>query len=138
VRVTLVFPQRLEQRLLLRPFIAKSSLTDPLEQQVMSTLSENSWKADGSAFGALPRHVREFDAHDHTVLMAQVENEVGILGDSRDRSETANRAFAGQVPKELMQHLIRNDKDLGTLTEISVPLAQRLATGYLNGSFINR
>jgi beta-galactosidase GanA len=85
---------------------------DGTPMQVMSTLSENNWKADGSAFGALLHHVREFDAHDHTVLMAQVENEVGILGDSRDRSETANRAFAGQVPKELTQHLLKNDKDL--------------------------
>ena len=80
--------------------------------QVMSTLSENNWTADGKAFGALLRHLRDFDGRDHTVLMAQVENEVGILGDSRDRSEAANKAFAGQVPKALMQHLIKNDKDL--------------------------
>ena len=37
--------------------------------------------------------------------MMQVENEVGVLRDSRDRSPAANRAFAGPVPAELMQYL---------------------------------
>lgn len=80
--------------------------------QVMSTLSENNWKADGSAFSALLRHLREFDVHDHTVLMVQVENEMGILGDSRDRSEAANKAYSGPVPQELMAYLKKQDKDL--------------------------
>ena len=37
--------------------------------------------------------------------MMQVENEVGLLGDSRDRSEAANKAFAGPVPKELLDYI---------------------------------
>ena len=37
--------------------------------------------------------------------MIQVENEVGMHGDSRDRSPAANKAFAGPVPKELMDYL---------------------------------
>jgi beta-galactosidase GanA len=36
----------------------------------------------------------------------QVENEVGILGDARDRSDPANRAFESAVPPELTQHLV--------------------------------
>jgi len=32
------------------------------------------------------------------VLMVQVENEVGVLRDTRDRSPAANRAYAGPVP----------------------------------------
>ena len=51
------------------------------------------------------RHIRDVDGEAHTVLMMQVENEVGVLGDSRDRSPAANRAFNGQVPKELMTYL---------------------------------
>jgi len=35
----------------------------------------------------------------------QVENEVGVLGDSRDRSPAANQAFDGPVPKELTTYL---------------------------------
>jgi hypothetical protein len=37
--------------------------------------------------------------------MVQVENEVGMQGDSRDFSPLANKAFAGPVPKELMDYL---------------------------------
>jgi len=85
---------------------------DGTPREVLSTLSENNWTADGKAFAALMKHLRAFDQHDHTVLMVQVENEVGILGDSRDRSDIANAAYAGQVPKELMQRLVKIDTAL--------------------------
>jgi beta-galactosidase GanA len=51
------------------------------------------------------RHLKEVDSRDHTVVMMQVENEVGVLGDSRDHSEAANQAFAGAVPAELTKYL---------------------------------
>ena len=41
----------------------------------------------------------------HTVITIQVENEVGMQGDTRDRSPAANKAFDGPVPKELMDYL---------------------------------
>jgi len=34
---------------------------------------------------ALMRHVREVDSATRTVVMIQMENEVGLLGDTRDR-----------------------------------------------------
>ena len=37
--------------------------------------------------------------------MVQVENEVGILGDSRDASPAANKAFVTSVPQDLVDHL---------------------------------
>jgi hypothetical protein len=61
--------------------------------------------ADARAFAALMRHVREVDSRDHTVVMVQVENEVGMSGDSRDHSAAADKAFAAPVPKELMTYL---------------------------------
>ena len=51
------------------------------------------------------KHIKEIDSHDHTVVMMQVENEVGVLGDSRDHSDAANKAFASAVPAQLMQYL---------------------------------
>jgi hypothetical protein len=45
--------------------------------------------ADAAAFGALMRHIKEVDGTQHTVLMMQVENEVGVLRDTRDRSAAA-------------------------------------------------
>ena len=51
------------------------------------------------------QHRRRWTAREHTVIMMQVENEVGVLGDSRDRSDAANRAFYSAVPAELTSYL---------------------------------
>ena len=80
--------------------------------EVLSTLAPASWEADAKAFGALMRHIKEFDAKENTVLMVQVENEVGVLGDSRDRSEPANAAFSKDVPKALLDNLKKNRESL--------------------------
>jgi hypothetical protein len=79
---------------------------------VLSTLAEANWQADARAFAALMRHVRAADGADHTVIMVQVENEVGLLGDSRDRSEIAERAFAAPVPQELIERLREHQGEL--------------------------
>ena len=78
----------------------------------LTTLSDANRDADARAFAALMRHLREVDGKKHTVLMIQVENEVGVLGDSRDYSPAANKAFAGPVPKELMDYLIAHKDTL--------------------------
>jgi beta-galactosidase GanA len=79
---------------------------------LLSTFSAASRDADAKAFAALMRHLREVDGKIHTVVMIQVENEVGVLRDSRDRSPAANKAFAGQVPKELMDYLQKHKDTL--------------------------
>ncbi len=71
----------------------------------LSTLSEANRDADARAFAALMRHVKEVDGRQHTVIMIQVENEVGMHTVSRDHSPAANQALAGPVPKELMDYL---------------------------------
>src|ERR1039458_4194821 len=65
--------------------------------EVLSPLSETNREADARGFAAFLRHLREVDQR-HTVIMVQVENEVGVIGDSRDRSAAANAAFAQPVP----------------------------------------
>ncbi|KAM0278443.1 hypothetical protein ACHAPQ_008420 [Fusarium lateritium] len=70
---------------------------------VLSLFHPESRKADAKAFGALMRHLRDFDQAHSTVIMAQVENESGLLGDSRDGSEQADQAFRQPVPPELIE-----------------------------------
>ena len=41
-----------------------------------------------------------------------MENEVGTLGDSRDRNPAANEAFAKPVPKDLMDYLVQHKDTL--------------------------
>ena len=73
--------------------------------ELLSALGDASRDADARAYRALMRHIHEVDGQRHTVVMMQVENEVGVLRDSRDRSQAANQAFAGPVPRELMGYL---------------------------------
>jgi hypothetical protein len=75
----------------------------PLE--ILSTFGDETLRLDSRAFAALMAHVRTEDSQ-QTVLMVQVENEVGLVGDGRDRSAPANRAFDGEVPPSLVQALL--------------------------------
>ena len=77
----------------------------------LSTFSQNGWEADSRAFAALMRHIRQVD-RSHRVILMQVENEIGIFGDSRDRSPLANQAFAAPVPAELMDYLQQHKANL--------------------------
>lgn len=83
---------------------AESADGRPLE--ILSTLSPETRRCDSHAFAALLRHIREKDTEQQTVLMVQVENEVGYLGQGRDRSPEANRLFRGRVPDALLRALV--------------------------------
>ena len=79
--------------------------------EALSPLNENNWEADARVFAVLMRHIREVD-RTHRVIMVQVENEIGIFGDSRDRSPLADKAFAGAIPAELMDYLQKHKEGL--------------------------
>ena len=61
--------------------------------------------ADARAFAELMRHLREVDKSTHTVIMVQVENEVGVIPESRDHSLIANASFTAAVPSALTSFL---------------------------------
>ena len=71
----------------------------------LSPFSDTNRDADARAFAALMRHLREFDGQAHTVLMVQVENEVGVIPESRDHSPAAETAFNAAIPSELSAYL---------------------------------
>ena len=90
----------------------------PLE--ILSTYGEASCEADARAFAALMHHLKEFDGKRHTVVMIQVENEVGVLdhmgktpGNARrDFSFSANAAYHAPVPEMLTDYLVRHKTSL--------------------------
>ncbi len=90
----------------------RMDIRDGRTVEVLSALSEESARADANAYAALMAHIRQVDGHEHTVLMVQVENEVGVLGDSRDRSSAAEAAFAANVPQDLIDYLVTNRTEL--------------------------
>lgn len=82
---------------------AMSANGAPLE--ILSTFGTETLRLDARAFAALLAHLRDKDREQQTVLMVQIENEVGYLGPGRDRSQEADRAFNAPVPRELMRKL---------------------------------
>lgn len=60
--------------------------------------------ADTRAFKALMEHIRKTDPY-RTVIMVQVENEVGVYGLVRDHSATAQAIFQSPVPADLTEAL---------------------------------
>jgi len=90
----------------------RTQIQDGKSVEVLSTLAEANWRADAAAFAALMRHIREVDGTHHTVIMMQVENEVGVESDSRDRCEAANAAFNASVPQELINQLKEHQSEL--------------------------
>lgn len=80
---------------------------------ILSPLGEETARCDSRAFAELMRHVREQDAASQTVLMVQVENEIGYLGlGGRDRSEKANQLFERPVPAQLSDALKAHRNEL--------------------------
>lgn len=80
--------------------------------EILSPFSEAAAGADARAFGALMKHLRAIDGDRHTVLMIQVENEIGMIPSARDYSEQASRSFAAAVPAELMTYLLEHTESL--------------------------
>lgn len=88
---------------------------------ILSVFGSETRRLDSVAFAALMRHVRSVDSSRRTILMVQVENEVGYVGlGGRDRSAEANRLFAGPVPQQL----------LASLQKPGVRLPRRLADDF--------
>ncbi|MCR2808532.1 MULTISPECIES: DUF5597 domain-containing protein [unclassified Microbacterium] len=71
---------------------------------VLSVFSPELREADANAFEALIRHLGDADP-DGTVVMVQVENESGLLSDSRDRNPAAEAAWNAPVPSALLEHV---------------------------------
>lgn len=82
---------------------ARTKEGKPLE--IASAFSEEVFKADNKAFRAWLSHVSEKDKGHGTVIMVQIENEIGMLEDARDHSKVADRYFNSPVPEELISYL---------------------------------
>lgn len=73
--------------------------------EILTPFSEANSAADSRAFAALMQHLREADGEEHTVVMVQVENEIGMIPEARDHSDVAETAYAGEIPGGLMRYL---------------------------------
>lgn len=82
----------------------------PLE--IASAFSEAVYEADHHAFSQWMQHIATVDKEEGTVIMIQIENEIGMLEDARDYSREANKIFNAPVPAEFITYLQKNKKAL--------------------------
>ncbi len=80
--------------------------------EILSAFSDNVLQADIRAFSQFMKHLSEMDNEEHTVILVQVENEIGMLVDARDHSKEANMHFQAEVPATLTDYLKKNKSSL--------------------------
>lgn len=90
----------------------RAQRSDGSSLEILSAFSPDVLESDSKAFAALMKHLRAFDSADRTVLMVQVENEVGMIPEARDHSALANTAFDSAVPAALTDYLIQHRDSL--------------------------
>lgn len=73
--------------------------------EILSAHSPEMLAANARAFAALMAHIKAIDEAQHTVVMTQVENEIGMLPVARDYGPLAQAAWAEPVPAELTRYL---------------------------------
>jgi hypothetical protein len=76
--------------------------------EILTPFSENNLMADLNAFEKLMGFIKDFDKTSQTVIMIQVENEIGMLPTARDYHPLANEAFKKEVPIELIKYMQQN------------------------------
>ena len=81
--------------------------------EILTPFNDENMKTDARAFAALMRHVRSIDATEQTVIMVQVENEIGMIPEARDYSTAASASFSRQVPAALIEYMKHHRATLG-------------------------
>jgi beta-galactosidase GanA len=111
-------------------------LPDGKSVEILSAFSEQSLEADSRAFAALMRHLKRVDGDRQTVLMVQVENEIGMIPAAREHGPEANEAFAAPVPEALRRALGKSQA--GTWTKVFGPgsVSEEIFTAWHYGRFV--
>jgi hypothetical protein len=104
----------------------------------LSPLGEQTLAADRKAFVALMRHLKQIDETHRTVIMVQVENEVGTYGTVRDFGPQGEAAFRQPVPPAV---LARKKPPVpgaasGTWSEVYGPYADEYFHAWAVASYI--
>ncbi|TKK66735.1 mannonate dehydratase [Ilyomonas limi] len=80
--------------------------------EIISALSKEALDADCKAFATLMKHIKATDGGRQTVIMVQVENEVGMLSTAKETQQDALQLFNRQVPAALMQYLQHHQNNI--------------------------
>jgi beta-galactosidase GanA len=81
-------------------------------EEILTAFNNTNRNTDASAFSKLMKHISDFDGKEQTVVLVQVENEIGMIPDARDYCKEANDSFTASVPDEFIIYLKRNKENL--------------------------
>lgn len=87
----------------------RAQAKDGASQEILSAFSDNTRNADAKAYAALLAHLKVADAGHDTVLMVQVENEIGMLPSARESGKAADAAWIQPVPAALIKRLVQGE-----------------------------
>jgi Domain of unknown function (DUF5597)/Beta-galactosidase len=85
---------------------------DGRAEEILTAFNETNRNTDANAFAELMKHIRLIDQKEQTVVMVQVENEIGMIPDARDYCGAANKSFDSPVPEEFINYLKKNKNNL--------------------------
>jgi beta-galactosidase GanA len=104
----------------------------------LSPFGEATLAADRKAFVALMSHIRSIDGGKGTVIMVQVENEVGTYGLARDHGARAEAAFRQPVPAAVLarQRPPSGRPAQGSWTEVYADYAEQYFHTWAIASYI--
>jgi beta-galactosidase GanA len=106
---------------------------DKVKVDSLSPYSKTVLDADRSAFAALMTELKKSDPQ-HTVILVQVENEVGTYGTPRDFSPAAEKLFQSAVPQDILTAM---HKQPGTWPEVFGPDADEFFYAWSIARFVN-
>lgn len=89
----------------------RAHLQNGMPVEEASALSKNVLEADQRAFCKIMEYLRDNDKQ-QTVIMVQVENEIGMINEPRDYSADATKLYNSEVPKSLTDYFNKNQKTL--------------------------
>lgn len=118
----------------------------------LSYLGEETCKADARAFAEFMKHLKEVDAEEQTVIAVQVENETGLQGTGRERSDLADERFAGEVPAAFADYMRSHTEEMAedvkaaveagaqgkTWSEVFGNAAEEIFSAYHIARYVNR
>jgi beta-galactosidase GanA len=125
---------------------------EPLE--IVSPSSAAANEADARALANLMRWLKGYDTKKRTVVMVQVENEIGMIPEPRDHSEESQQAYQSEVPEELLSLLANGElgpevarvweqagrKSRGTWSEVfgAQPAGEEIFSAWQFSSFVEK
>lgn len=117
----------------------------------LSYLCEETRNADARAFSRLMAFIREVDSEENTVISVQVENETGLKGSARERSDEADKLFADAVPHDFAAYMLSHKDTMaedvrdavaqgtgdGSWSEVFGSAAEEIFSAYHVASYVN-